>query len=200
MSLFTPADYRSRSIFPSSSMATTNEQVKIQSFVSRGQQDSNTSGISTTQPETNNGGVEDERADVILAMQEPYMQQIISGEKTYEFRKYRLNKSVKRIWFYRTAPYSSLDYVCEILPARTRDPGDEPLEEDGLGNNEFNTRHKDWENYDFAYKILSVYELKSIPLSDLETVYGLKGVPRRVVYVPDMLLKAIDWRSQTKLQ
>ncbi|GAM85034.1 hypothetical protein ANO11243_030370 [Dothideomycetidae sp. 11243] len=85
------------------------------------------------------------RADAVLAMQEPYMQQIASGEKTYEFRKRRLADSVKRIWFYRTAPYSSIEYVCEIEPARTRNEGDPPLPEDGLGNHEYNTGHQDWE-------------------------------------------------------
>ncbi|EPE31321.1 PUA [Glarea lozoyensis ATCC 20868] len=96
------------------------------------------------------------QADVILPMREPYMQQIVNGEKNYEFRKYRLKASVKRIWFYSTAPQSSIEYVCEILPAKTRNAGDLALEEDGLGNKEFNERHKDWEGYDFAYEVTSV--------------------------------------------
>lgn len=87
-------------------------------------------------------------------MHDPYMQQIVTGEKTYEFRKYRLAQSVERIWFYSTAPKSRIEYICEILPAKTRNPGDPALEEDGLGNKEFNTRHPDWEKYDFAYPSL----------------------------------------------
>jgi len=98
--------------------------------------------------------------DVILPMREPYMQQIVTGEKTYEFRKYCLKPSIERIWFYRTAPHSSIEYICEILPARTRNPGDHAIKEDGLGNREFHTRHKDWEGYDFAYKILSVWKIE----------------------------------------
>lgn len=79
------------------------------------------------------------------------MQQIVTGEKTYEFRKYLINRNVERIWFYRTAPHSSIEYICKILPARTRNASDEPLEDNGLGNKEYNERHKEYEGYDFAY-------------------------------------------------
>ncbi|KAJ6004739.1 hypothetical protein N7540_012538 [Penicillium herquei] len=92
-------------------------------------------------------------SDVILPMRDPYMTQIIEGVKNHEFRKYRLKVSVQRIWFYRTAPHSSITHVCEILPARTRNPDDAPLEEDGLGNLEFNQRHKDWDGYDFPIRL-----------------------------------------------
>jgi len=43
-----------------------------------------------------------------------------------------------------------------------------PLEEDGLGNKEFNIRHEDLEGYDFAGKILEVYRIeKPVTLDDL---------------------------------
>lgn len=70
------------------------------------------------------------------------MSQIINGTKNHEFRKYCLKPGVERTWFYRTAPHSALTYICETLPARTRDPGDVPLDENGLGNAEFNTRQR----------------------------------------------------------
>ncbi|QSS62729.1 hypothetical protein I7I51_02468 [Histoplasma capsulatum] len=94
-------------------------------------------------------------SDVILPMQDPYMTQITDGRKNYEFRKYCLMPSAKRIWFYRTAPLSSITHVCETKPARTRKPGDRPLDEDGLGNAEFNSKHKDWDGYDFAYEMVT---------------------------------------------
>jgi predicted transcriptional regulator len=129
------------------------------------------------------------------------MQQIVTGEKSYEFRKYCLKHSIKRIWFYRTAPRSSIEYICEILPAKTRGPGDSPLEEDGLGNKEFNTRHRDWEGYDFAYKILSVYKLdKPITLYDLKNNHGIKCAPRSLVYTPPSLMELVEWQRQTKLR
>jgi len=33
------------------------------------------------------------------------------------------------------------------------------LEEDGLGHADFNNHHKDYERYDFAHQVLSVYKL-----------------------------------------
>lgn len=138
--------------------------------------------------------------DVILPMQDPYMDQIIDGTKNYEFRKYRLKPSVKRIWFYRTAPHSSITHVCEILPAQTRNTGDPPLEENGLGNVEFNTRQKDWEGYDYAYKITSIYAINNpLPLADAMTYHGFKSAPRGLVYLPTSINRQVNWRKQNKL-
>ncbi|RVD80738.1 uncharacterized protein DFL_008631 [Arthrobotrys flagrans] len=86
------------------------------------------------------------------------------------------------------APHSSITHVCEILPARTRNEGDLPLEEDGFGNEEFNSRHKDWDGYDFAYKIISVYELRDpISLSEMRAKYDFKSALRGLVYLPKAL-------------
>ena len=138
--------------------------------------------------------------DVILPMQEPYMTQIVDGRKNYEFRKYRLKPSIKRVWFYRTAPHSSISHICEIAPAQTRNPGDTPLEETGLGNKEFNTRHQDWTSYDFAYKILSVYVIeKPLLLKDLRGKYGMKSAPRGFVYLPKAIFEQISWHKQKKI-
>jgi predicted transcriptional regulator len=129
------------------------------------------------------------------------MQQIVTGEKTYEFRKYRLEQSVKRIWFYSTEPQSSIEYVCEILPAKTRNPGDLALEEDGLGNKEFNARHKGWEGYDFAYKILSVYRIENpITLNGPRNDHGMGSAPRGLIYIPSSFLESVEWQRQSKLR
>lgn len=129
------------------------------------------------------------------------MQQIASGVKTFEFRKYRIADSVKRIWFYRTAPHSSIEYVCEISPARTRNPGDEPLPDHGLGNKEYNSRHKDWEGYDYAYQILSVYHLaQPLTMAQLRAEHGMKSAPRGLVYTPTSITESVDWRKGEKLQ
>lgn len=136
-------------------------------------------------------------SDVILPMQDPYMTQITEGKKNYEFRKYRLKPSVKRTWFYRTAPHSSITHVCETTPARTRNPGDLPLDEDGLGNAEFNNRHKDWDGYDFAYEMVTVYELKQpITLKEMKDKHGFKAAPRGLVYLPKSISDCVDWQQQ----
>lgn len=135
--------------------------------------------------------------DVILPMQDPYMAQIIDSRKNYEFRKYFLKPSVKGIWFYRTAPRSSITHICETQPARTRNPGDTPLEEDGLGNAEYNKRDKDWDGYDFAYYMLTVYELRRpISLKQMRGKYGFKSAPRGFIYLPTSISDDIDWKKQ----
>lgn len=163
------------------------------------------------------------RRDVILPMQEPYMQQIVTGMKTYEFRKYLINRNVERIWFYRTAPHSSIEYICEILPARTRTASDEPLDEDGSGNKEYNERHGDYDGYDYAYskstwwkvkvicgthtlilsysEILSVYKLgHPITLAELRETYEMKSAPRGLVYTPQSILDNVSWKDAEKLR
>lgn len=119
------------------------------------------------------------------------MEQIVSGEKTYEFRKYDIGRDVERIWFFTNAPVASIQYVCEIEPARTRNPGDLPLEEDGVGNREFNKRDEEWVGYDFAYRIRSVYKLKkAFTLEELRE-HGVKEL-KRSVDMPVGILEGVD--------
>ncbi|KAL2361955.1 hypothetical protein RJZ56_005171 [Blastomyces dermatitidis] len=99
-----------------------------------------------------------------------------------------LKPCVKRIRFYRTALHSSITHVCETLPARTRNPGDLPLDENGLGNVEFNNRHKDWEGYEFAYEMVTVYEIKQpISLKEMKDKHSFKPAPRGLVTGPHIL-------------
>ena len=129
------------------------------------------------------------RTDVILPMKHPYMSQIVSGIKNFEFRKYKISSTVKRVWFYVTAPESRISHVWEIGPAITRTSHDKPLPLTGMGNQEFNERHSDWAGYDFAYEILAVHELQTpLTLDDMKNKYGYKSAPRGLVYViPEMI-------------
>jgi predicted transcriptional regulator len=140
------------------------------------------------------------RTDAILAIDDKYMAQIVSGEKTFEFRTFRFNEQVKRIWFYTTAPVSAIKHVCEIGTLRTRGKGHEPLPEGPQGNKEFNEYHKDWDRHDFAYQILAVYELeKPISLQMMKTVYGMKAAPQSLVYVPEGMRTGIALDQQKKV-
>ncbi|KAJ7655221.1 hypothetical protein DFH06DRAFT_1201943 [Mycena polygramma] len=136
--------------------------------------------------------------DAIIPMTDNYMQNIVCKEKNYEFRRYRISPSVQRIWFYLNAPLSHIAYICEIDPARTRNAGDPPLPEDGLGNTEFNSeRGGDWERCDYAYRIRSVWRIKiPISLKAMKEQYGLKGAPRGLVYVPELLASDVLWDQQ----
>lgn len=138
-----------------------------------------------------------QRTDVILAMQDPWMKHIVDGTKNHEFRKYLLKPSVKRIWFYRTAPHSKIQYVCEIAPAKTRNEGDEPLKDDGMGNREWNEHHKDYEGWDYAYRILDVRKLdRAVTLKMMKYVHGMKAAPQGMVYTPQSMLDYEDWQRR----
>jgi len=139
------------------------------------------------------------KTDVILSIREPYMQQMIDGEKNYEFRKYRLPSTVERIWFYSVSPRSRIEYVCQTDPAVTRGEGIPKLPEDGLGNKEFNEFYSESSN--FAYKILSVYRLdEPVTLAVLKKDHGLGGAPQRMAYAPSTLTESVPWQKQTKLR
>ncbi|RMD43092.1 hypothetical protein DV735_g2029, partial [Chaetothyriales sp. CBS 134920] len=114
----------------------------------------------------------DTKANMILPMQEPYMQQIVDGEENYEFRKYCLKPSVKRIRFY---------YVCEILPAKTR------IQRTPLQPGQPASR-------------LSPAPSSHLFNHTLGTTYGVKSAPRGMVYTPAAVLKDVEWQKPTKLR
>ncbi|KAK7438458.1 hypothetical protein VKT23_018071 [Stygiomarasmius scandens] len=138
--------------------------------------------------------------DAILPMTDYDMQNIVCKEKNYEFRRYLIAPSVCRIWFYLKAPLSHIAYICEIDPARTRNfaAGDDPLEENGLGNKQFNeVRDGDWERVDYAYGVRSVYKLREpISLHDMKEKYGFKMAPRGLVYVNEEIKRNVIWDEQ----
>lgn len=141
------------------------------------------------------------RTDMVLAMNDPYMQEIIDGTKTYEFRKYNM-AGVKRIWFYRTSPHSAITHVCEVDEAANRNPGDAPLPEDGVGNKEYNDRHADWDGYDYAYRIRSVHEIDNggITWAMMRDVHGFEIAPRGRVMLPQSIATQYEWAAQTKIR
>jgi hypothetical protein len=147
------------------------------------------------------------REDAVLAINEPYLTQILSGIKSHEFRRYLLPSSIKRIWFYRTSPHSSIEYIVMISPGKTRvkpghwgnSAGEFPLEETGIGNKEFNSFHEEWEGYDFANEICEVWRLEEeITLERLKGEVGMKAAPRGWMYMPERILEVVgeDWEGK----
>jgi len=112
-----------------------------------------------------------------------------AGRKPYGSSSRQLSKGpASSLWLYITAPHSAITHACEFLPAQTRNPGDSPLEENGLGNAEFNSRHKDCDGYDYAYKILSVYALrKPAKLTEMRAIYEFKPSTRSLVHPPRIM-------------
>jgi len=143
------------------------------------------------------------RSDMILAMNDPYMQQIIDGVKTYEFRKYNM-AGIQRIWFYRTAPHSAITHICPVNEAVTRNPGNQPLPEYGLENKEYNEKDADYEGYDFAYRINAVYEINAeggqgITWSMMRDEHGMNIAPRGRVRVPESMIEQYRLENQKKV-
>jgi hypothetical protein len=126
---------------------------------------------------------------------------VLSGAKGHEFRRYRIPNTVKRIWFYVTAPESQISHICEISEAKTREEWDHPLPEQGLGNKEFSERHVDWQGYDYAYEVMGVWELRrKVWLRELKERYGFKGAPRGFVYVTPEMMRDVVLEDQIKIR
>ncbi|KAF8056308.1 hypothetical protein FPV67DRAFT_1532175 [Lyophyllum atratum] len=140
------------------------------------------------------------KTDIVLPTTNDHLQEIVLGHQNHEFRKTRLPPSVQRIWFYTPLPHSHITYICEIGPATTRNPGDPPLLHDGLGNQQFNERHRDWAACDFAYFVRSVYRIhEPVTLQELKIRYGMKGAPRGLVYVPEGMVRGVPWDAQQRV-
>ena len=136
--------------------------------------------------------------DVVLPMNQPYMNQIVSGDKTHEFRRYKLSPQIKRVWFYITSPECQISYICGINPAKTLTSKDGSLPLNGLGNKEFNERQH---GYGFVYEIKSVYKLRNpLTLTVLKENYGWKAAPRGMVYVTPKMMKDITLEDQIKIR
>ncbi|KAK7031286.1 hypothetical protein VNI00_013539 [Paramarasmius palmivorus] len=122
--------------------------------------------------------------DAILPMTDEYMQQInLVYRQTYMVLH-------QRATLFR-------DVHLRNRPSSNTNPGDDPLPEDGLGNHEFNTRHEDWDRYDYAYRVKSVRKI-GVPL-DLKVMkerYGVKNAPRSLVYVPPKMVKDTPLEEQ----
>lgn len=124
------------------------------------------------------------------------MQQMIDGEKTNEFRKWRLPSTVERIWFYSVAPRSKIEHVCEIEPAITwgevlADPVSEEIKDS----------YVDINPSEVAYKILSVYQLQEpVTLVAMKKDHGIGGAPQRMAYAPGSLIELVPWQKQTRLK
>ena len=54
------------------------------------------------------------KSDIIVSFDEEYLAPVISQKKTYEFRSWRADPEVKRMWIYVNKPIQSLMYILEI--------------------------------------------------------------------------------------
>jgi predicted transcriptional regulator len=124
-------------------------------------------------------GPQTDRSDIFISIHPEHVENIVSGAKNHEFRKYRISNVVTRMWIYTTAPASELRYMARISPAKI--PG-EISDDRGVGNAEFNANRKEPQ---FAYELLDVYELNNpVSLSEAKEHGWLNGPPQKYNYVP----------------
>ena len=135
------------------------------------------------------------KGDILISIQPAYMANIVSRVKTHEFRKYLIPKSVKRMWFYITAPCQRLQYIAII--SKGKEPGEIDAADDGLGNVGFNEELKESK---FAYEILQLYELKTpLSLRDLINREFVKGAPQKYQWVSEEMLSSILLEDQNRI-
>ncbi|KAL0575792.1 hypothetical protein V5O48_006170 [Marasmius crinis-equi] len=129
--------------------------------------------------------------DIILSVSSLDIQPILHQKKTtYEFVSKRSASpppSFNRVWFYVTAPESSISYVCNV---GTTAPADG--ETKGKGK-------KKTSDCTISFPIESLYRLhQPLALSTLKRLFGFKSAPRggTMLPVPTTMLEAIPWHSQ----
>ena len=118
------------------------------------------------------------RADIFMSIKPEHIAHIASGAKNHEFRRYLLPSSIRHIWFYTTAPISTIQYVARISHGKA--PGTVP-EDGGLGNADFNAGKK---QSTFGYEILALWELAHpITLQQAKARGISKGPPQKYTFV-----------------
>lgn len=66
-----------------------------------------------------------------------------------------------------------------------------------MGNREWNEHHKDYEGWDYAYRILDVRKLdRAVTLKMMKYVHGMKAAPQGMVYTPQSMLDYEDWQRR----
>ncbi|KAM3460047.1 hypothetical protein MY5147_000273 [Beauveria neobassiana] len=117
--------------------------------------------------------------DVVLAILPVHLRNIASRQKNHEYRKYRLQDGVERLWFYETRGTkedpgrAAITHIATIPPTTRHTPGNVPEEPEGIGNADFNAGLKVSK---YGYPILGMHELvKPVTLEEMKTSWGLSA-------------------------
>ncbi|KAI0477681.1 hypothetical protein GGR56DRAFT_418874 [Xylariaceae sp. FL0804] len=124
-------------------------------------------------------GPQTPRSDIMVSLHPEHVAKIVDRTKDHEFRVWKIPPEVSRVWMYITKPASELRYMCLFSPPKG--PG-EILDENGLGNAEFNQRKTIMK---YAYEILQVYELNNPPsLEEMKAKGWVAGAPQKYTFIP----------------
>lgn len=74
-----------------------------------------------------------------MGIKPEHITNIAVGAKNHEYRRYLLPSSIRRIWFYTTAPVSQIEHVACISHGKI--PG-KVLEDGSIGNEDSNAGKK----------------------------------------------------------
>ncbi|EHK96384.1 hypothetical protein M7I_7883 [Glarea lozoyensis 74030] len=103
------------------------------------------------------------RTDILISIYPNHVANMLTRQKTHEFRKYLIPPTVSRIWIYETAPVSAIRYCAVIEPGIQ--PGELPADDlEGLNNRIFNdgeTLKPGGSGSRYAYRIAELYRLGS---------------------------------------
>jgi len=136
------------------------------------------------------GNVKTSHADIFMSIKPEHITNIASRLKNHEYRRYLLPSSVHRIWFYTSAPISSIHYVARI--SRGKVPGKVP-EDGGIGNEEFNAGKVS----KYGYEILELWKLeRPISLQHAKAEGYLRGPPQKYCWVPQVVVEDFPLAGQ----
>ncbi|ATY62007.1 hypothetical protein A9K55_007100 [Cordyceps militaris] len=116
-------------------------------------------------------------SDVLMSILPVHLNNIATRQKNHEYRKYRLQDGVERLWFYETRGTredpgrGAITHIATIPPTIRHTPGSVPEEPHGIGNADFNAGLK---KSKYGYPILELYELVTpLTLDEMKKSWGL---------------------------
>jgi len=110
-----------------------------------------------------------------MSIKEIHINRIVNKQKNHEFRNYIPKNKIDKIFVYVPTPVKQLKYILEVA-SQVKAP--QKIDEDGIGNKEFNLGSK----CKYAYPINHVYEIENpIMLEELKNKFGFTA-PQAFAY------------------
>jgi hypothetical protein len=139
--------------------------------------------------------MEQQRTDILISIKPVHIENIASRLKTHEFRKYLIPRSVRRMWFYTSAPIQELRYVAVISNGKTAEEIGECA--GGLGVSEFKSGLKESQ---YGYEILELYHVQEpFSLKEMKERGWINGPPRKYQWVSKNMLDTVPLEGLRKV-
>ncbi|KAI1781843.1 hypothetical protein LXA43DRAFT_1105218 [Ganoderma leucocontextum] len=138
-------------------------------------------------------GNDESPTNAILRILKKHMPHIISGHKNHEYRTYRLDEQVTRVWLYVDED-KEIQYVLTIGPPKV--PG-EVNDPEGLGNDDFDLGLK---KSGFGYPIMALHMLpRALTADTLIHDYGVDMNTKGKQYVKQCLVDTFPTESLVRI-